>query len=333
MTFRRRWTRRMLAARPSAARRCSPRPPPTPRPRIECVTTSGAYAVGVNCRQVEVDGHPRQFVAYVPATAPATGPRAPVVFMFHGSSGTGEQFLRMSGWREQADATGLVAVFPTGLRYRILENGRRSTKWNDGDLAAEIDLSERPRGYPATRRSRPTTSASSTRCWPSSAPTCSSIRAASTPPASPTARTSPPIWRSSARGCSPPRGSRPAGCRARHACAADPDVDVARHARRPRAGAHRARGAAARPGRHPHPAGPRGRARDAPRDARAGRRSLRRGARSRSAPSCAGPPPTRVFRFTMLDGVRHQYPNGRNNPAGFAAAPEFWRFFAEHPLR
>jgi hypothetical protein len=29
--------------------------------------------------------------------------------MFHGSTGTGEQFLRISGWREQADATGLVA--------------------------------------------------------------------------------------------------------------------------------------------------------------------------------------------------------------------------------
>ena len=34
----------------------------------------------------------------------------------------------------------------------------------------------------------------------------------------------------------------------------------------------------------------------------------------------------------MLEGVRHQFPNGRNNPAGFAAAPAFWRFFAAHPL-
>ena len=45
--------------------------------------------------------------------------------MFHGSSGTGEQFLRTSGWREQADREGLIAVFPTGLRYRVLESGRR----------------------------------------------------------------------------------------------------------------------------------------------------------------------------------------------------------------
>jgi hypothetical protein len=39
-----------------------------------------------------------------------------------------------------------------------------------------------------------------------------------------------------------------------------------------------------------------------------------------------------AFRFLVLDGVRHRYPNGRNNPAGFAVAPEFWEFFTAHPL-
>ena len=68
--------------------------------------------------------------------------------MFHGSTGTHTQFLRISGWREQADATGLVAVFPQGLRYRVLDSGRLSSKWNSFDLASEVDLSERPRGYP-----------------------------------------------------------------------------------------------------------------------------------------------------------------------------------------
>jgi polyhydroxybutyrate depolymerase len=68
--------------------------------------------------------------------------------MFHGSSGTGEQFLRSSGWREQADREGLIAVFPTGLRYRVLESGRRVTKWNDYELATEVDLEELPPGYP-----------------------------------------------------------------------------------------------------------------------------------------------------------------------------------------
>jgi poly(3-hydroxybutyrate) depolymerase len=106
------------------------------------------YRTGVNCRFVDVDGQRRRFEVYVPRHRPVTGPLRPVVFMFHGSSGTGEQFLKGSGWREQADATGLVAVFPTGLRYRVLDSGRLSTKWNSFDLADEVDLDERPAGYP-----------------------------------------------------------------------------------------------------------------------------------------------------------------------------------------
>jgi poly(3-hydroxybutyrate) depolymerase len=39
-----------------------------------------------------------------------------------------------------------------------------------------------------------------------------------------------------------------------------------------------------------------------------------------------------LFTFAMLAGVRHQYPNGANNPNGFAAAPEFWDFFSQHRL-
>jgi polyhydroxybutyrate depolymerase len=116
-----------------------------------CVTSGPAgtaYRPGVNCRVVDVDGFPRRYIVYIPRTRPVTGSRAPVVFMFHGSSGNGQKFLRISGWREQADATGLVAVFPTGLRYRVLESGRLSTKWNDDDLASQVDLDEKPRGYP-----------------------------------------------------------------------------------------------------------------------------------------------------------------------------------------
>ena len=108
-----------------------------------------AYQVGVNCRTVRVDGFPREYIVYVPAHAPDAGSRRSLVFMHHGSTGTAPQFLNISGWREQADATGLVAVFPQGLRYRILENGRLSSKFNDYELASEVDLTERPRGYPA----------------------------------------------------------------------------------------------------------------------------------------------------------------------------------------
>ena len=121
-----------------------------PLPPGDCVTHGAAglaYDVGVNCRTVEHDGIDRRYIVYVPHhPTPAAG--APVVLMFHGSSGTGEQFLKISGWREQAERTGLVAVFPTGLRYRVTESGRRSTKWNEFGLAGKVDLDERPRGYP-----------------------------------------------------------------------------------------------------------------------------------------------------------------------------------------
>ena len=108
--------------RPRSAHSPSPRPRPPAQVPPSCATDGAiglAYAEGVNCRTVELDGHPRRFLVYVPQTAPPAGARRPVVFMFHGSSGAGEQFLGMSGWREQADATGLIAVFPTGLRYRV----------------------------------------------------------------------------------------------------------------------------------------------------------------------------------------------------------------------
>jgi poly(3-hydroxybutyrate) depolymerase len=119
-----------------------------PLPPGGCETHGQAglvYETGVNCRFVDVDGHPRRYVVYVPEQRL---PDAPVVFMFHGSSGTGEQFLRISGWREQADRTGLIAVFPTALQYRVLESGFRVTKWNEFGLRHKIDRQELPPGYP-----------------------------------------------------------------------------------------------------------------------------------------------------------------------------------------
>ena len=121
-----------------------------PLPPGACVTRGAAglaYDVGVNCRTVEHDGIDRRYIVYVPHhPIPTAG--APVVMMFHGTGGNGAQFLKISGWREQAERTGLVAVFPTGLRYRVTESGRLKTKWNEFGLAGKIDLEERPRGYP-----------------------------------------------------------------------------------------------------------------------------------------------------------------------------------------
>ena len=49
-------------------------------------------------------------------------------------------------------------------------------------------------------------------------------------------------------------------------------------------------------------------------------------------PEIGTAPDGAVVKFGVLEGLLHRYPNGQNNPHGFAAAPEFWRFFLDHPL-
>jgi polyhydroxybutyrate depolymerase len=304
-----------------------------------CVTdglAGQAYRPGVNCRLIDVDGFPRRFVVYVPRTRPVTGSRAPVVFMFHGSTGTGEQFLRISGWREQADATGLVAVFPTGLRYRVLESGRLSTKFNDGELRDQVDLNERPAGYPSGSP------------WPADDVGFVDAMVEDLEDQLPidgrriyasgfsngaafTARLA--VERSTQLAAAAFAGGslhdprpidRPipmylvGGTRDQHILEqtglselplnpvellAEPIVEATIAAHLGTLGLD--------PG-------------DFGTIRRAHSTSLR-------WPATGTGPDGALFRFAMLEGLRHQYPNGRNNPAGFAAAPEFWEFFRTHP--
>ncbi len=118
---------------------------------IHCdsVGVSGiAYVPGVNCRLMVVDGYTRRYVVWVPlAGVPAS---SPAVFMLHGGSGTGEEFLGRSGWREKATQEGFVAIFPTAVEHFVLDKQRFSTRWNNYGLPIEIDPNERPAGYPAT---------------------------------------------------------------------------------------------------------------------------------------------------------------------------------------
>jgi polyhydroxybutyrate depolymerase len=82
----------------------------------------------------ELEGVERNFIVYQ-ADNPTNQPM-PVVFMFHGTSGNGEKFYNISGWKQKADKEGLIAVFPSSLRYCIDEDGiiKNTTKWNDGKL-------------------------------------------------------------------------------------------------------------------------------------------------------------------------------------------------------
>jgi len=104
---------------------------------------SGLHARGKAVHRIPVQGIEREFIVYVPLRARG---HSPVVFMFHGTSGDGEKFYDISGWREKADAEGLIAVFPSALTYCFHEDengdgdfddaGERSvtTKWAAGKL-------------------------------------------------------------------------------------------------------------------------------------------------------------------------------------------------------
>ncbi len=92
-----------------------------------------------------VAGLVREYIVYVPWRSIGV-PNLPAVFMFHGTSGDGERFFDISGWREKADETGLIAVFPSALTHCFYEdditrNGvfeanerKLTTKWAAGKL-------------------------------------------------------------------------------------------------------------------------------------------------------------------------------------------------------
>ncbi len=288
---------------------------------VDCVTRSGSYEPGVNCRELVVDGDRRRFIVYVPErVAPATG--RPLVFMFHGTSGDGAKFLRISGWREQADATGLVAVFPTGLRYRLLASGRRVTKWNDGGLSELIDPAGRPPaddvGFVdamlAELRGRlPVDSARTYASGFSSgaeftarlALERSDVFAAAGFSAGGPARAhvpDRPIPMALTLGTRDDRVLAQTGL---DELPLDPAAILAT----------------------PAIAGTLGNLQRSLGLTREPTEVRVRDHSTRLRWSGAG-----ELRFTMLAGVTHQFPNGRNNPAGFEAAAHFARFFAAHPL-
>lgn len=94
-----------------------------------------------------VDGLERRAAVYVGTGA--EGRDAPVVFMFHGTNGTGEHVYDTSGWRQQAEAEGFIAVFPTALTWCFKEDENRdgdyddlgearvTTKWTNGKLGMD----------------------------------------------------------------------------------------------------------------------------------------------------------------------------------------------------
>jgi poly(3-hydroxybutyrate) depolymerase len=305
-----------LLALPAGASAQAPPPCATQGP------VGTAYAAGVNCRTLELDGVPRRFEVYVPANVARS---APVVFMFHGSSGTGEQFLGISGWREEADRQGLIAVFPTGQRYRITETGRLSTKWADFNLAedtadppaddvgfvddmlADIEAglsvdSHRvyASGFSNGAGFAARLSVDRSETFAAVAYSGGGLDEAHTPPARsvPTYATVGTLDQRILERMDPPLTELPLG-----------PVEILRNAE--------IRGYLSSGldtlGLDEHLYGV----------------TAQPHSTNFRWPATGNGP---VLRFALLEGVTHQYPNGTNNPNAFAAAPEFAAFFAEHRL-
>lgn len=107
-------------------------------------------APGKRTLNLRVEGIMREVIIYRPINLPANKP-VPVVFVFHGTGGSGEVAYDNFGWKEKADREGFMAVFPSALRYHIFDetlvkNGqvltdvhRFTTKWNFFGLDELLD--------------------------------------------------------------------------------------------------------------------------------------------------------------------------------------------------
>lgn len=81
-------------------------------------------------RTLVSEGKTREYIVHIPASY--TGKKAmPVVFMFHGSGGTGEKFWNISRWKELGEVEGFISVYPYALEYCYEQFGqtRNGSKW------------------------------------------------------------------------------------------------------------------------------------------------------------------------------------------------------------
>ena len=91
---------------------------------------------GKNEYNIEINGDVRNFIISVPADYDENNP-TPMVFMLHGSTGTGTKFYNISRWAEKGEVENIITVFPTALKYP-LTNGNNSTKWSSNGLINDV---------------------------------------------------------------------------------------------------------------------------------------------------------------------------------------------------
>jgi polyhydroxybutyrate depolymerase len=101
---------------------CAQAPSPT---ATASPTTAATVPPGDSERVLIVDGMERSYLLHVPSDLAADQP-VPLVFIFHGFSGTGESMAITTGFDDLADTYGFLVVYPNGT------GPVGATSWNAG---------------------------------------------------------------------------------------------------------------------------------------------------------------------------------------------------------
>lgn len=97
----------------------------------EGTVPSTGFSKGKNRFVTKIDGDDREYYVHVPQSYTGTA-NVPVVFMVHGTSGNGLDMYDRSGWKEVGEDENIITVFPSSGRYCIIDQGeqKNTTKWN-----------------------------------------------------------------------------------------------------------------------------------------------------------------------------------------------------------
>ncbi len=111
---------------------------PDPDPEKEIV-------YGRNDYTMTHDGIEREYIVHVPQSYDGTT-AVPVVLMLHGTSGDGEKMFNITGWKEVGEDENILTVYPSSLRYCIIDEGERknTTKWNSQPVEWQFCENETP---------------------------------------------------------------------------------------------------------------------------------------------------------------------------------------------
>ena len=111
---------------------------------IFCFFEASAQSIiyGKNSFTTISEGVVREYVVHVPKIYDGSK-GVPLVFMLHGTGGSGPDFYENIGWKELSEKENFIVVYPSSLKYKIIdEEGPKVTfKWNstpDGGFELQV---------------------------------------------------------------------------------------------------------------------------------------------------------------------------------------------------